>query len=280
MPLFPKKTKTIKALICLVAIGCLMPTGCVRRRLMVRSNPPGAMVYVDNQPIGTTPCATEFIYYGTREIRLVKAGYETLTVNQPLPAPWYQIPPFDFVSENIVPSKIQDYRTASYNLTPQVIVPTEQLIARGEQLRQTTLQGAVVPAATTAPLPVIPSGSTQGQPVFVPPAMGQPVAAQPNPGQPAFGQPSVGQPTFGQPTFGQPSVGQPAFGQPAQGQPTLAPTNPNVVPPSTVVPPANLLPPGSILTPPVTPPVTPLGTPGTTAIPIGGQSTEALPPPR
>ena len=58
---------------------------------MVRSNPPGAMVYVDNQPIGTTPCATDFIYYGTREIRLVKAGYETLTVNQPLPAPWYEI---------------------------------------------------------------------------------------------------------------------------------------------------------------------------------------------
>ena len=58
---------------------------------MVRSNPPGAMVYVDNQPIGTTPCATSFIYYGTREIRLVKPGYETLTVNQPIPAPWYQI---------------------------------------------------------------------------------------------------------------------------------------------------------------------------------------------
>jgi hypothetical protein len=114
---------------------------------MLRSNPPGAMAYVDNQPIGTTPCATDFTYYGTREIRLVKAGYETLTVNQPLPAPWYQIPPLDFVSENLVPRKIQDYRTASFNLAPQVLVPTDQLIARGEQLRQSTLQGAVLPAA-------------------------------------------------------------------------------------------------------------------------------------
>ncbi len=160
---------------------------------MVRSNPPGAMVYVDNQPIGTTPCATDFTYYGTREIRLVKAGYETLTVNQPLPAPWYQIPPLDFVSENIVPQKIQDYRTASFSMVPQVIVPTEQLIARGQQLRQNTQQGAVMPASTgVAPIPVLPPGAVlppgtllppgtgPNQPVVIPPALGQPTLAPPS----------------------------------------------------------------------------------------------------
>lgn len=133
-----------------------LQTGCVRRRLMVRSNPPGAMVYVDNQPIGTTPCATSFIYYGTREIRLVKPGYETLTVNQPIPAPWYQLPPIDFISENVVPREIQDYRTVSYNMVPQVIVPTEQLIGRAEELRRSTLQGAVVPATATGVPPTGP----------------------------------------------------------------------------------------------------------------------------
>ncbi|MCC6492313.1 MAG: PEGA domain-containing protein [Pirellulales bacterium] len=125
--------------------------GCVRRRLMIRSNPPGAMVYVDNQPIGTTPCATSFVYYGTREIRLVKPGYETLTVNQPIPTPWYQWPGIDFISENVVPREIQDFRTVSFNLTPQVIVPTDQLIARGEQLRAATQQGAVAPAGGALP---------------------------------------------------------------------------------------------------------------------------------
>jgi len=179
-------TLSIWALACCLAAGCLLQTGCVRRRLMVRSNPSGAMVYVDNQPIGTTPCATGFTYYGTREIRLVKAGYETLTVNQPLPAPWYQIPPLDFVSENIVPHKIQDYRTASFHMVPQVIVPTEQLIARGEQLRQSTQQGAVMPANTdVGSIPVLPPGSVlppavvPGQPVFVPPTLGQPTLAPP-----------------------------------------------------------------------------------------------------
>ncbi len=191
----------------MVALGCLLQSGCVRRRLMIRSNPPGALVYVDNQPIGTTPCATNFTYYGTREIRLVKAGYETLTVNQPLPAPWYQLPPLDFISENLVPSNIHDYRTASFNLVPQVIVPTEQLIARGEQLRQSTLPGAVVPATTTGPpIPVVAPNASPGQPIFV-----------------------------------APTPAQPTLGQPALGQPTLAPPLPNVAPPTTVIPPGPIV---------------------------------------
>jgi hypothetical protein len=155
-------------LLAVVAIGVL--PGCVRRRLMIRSNPPGAMVYVDNQPIGQTPCATSFTYYGTREIRLVKPGYETLTINQPIPAPWYQIPPIDFVSENLVPNEILDFRTVTFNLQPQVIVPIDQLIARGEQLRAGTQQGAVVPANAALPWPT---------PVLGPPTMATPGAPVP-----------------------------------------------------------------------------------------------------
>lgn len=154
------------AIIAVVLLAVL--PGCVRRRLMIRSQPPGAMVYVDNQPIGTTPCATSFTYYGTREIRLVKPGYETLTINQPIPAPWYQIPPIDFASENLVPNEIQDFRTVSYNLSPQVITPVDQLIARGEQLRSGTQRGAVVPAGPALP----PVG-----PTLSPPQMTTPGAA-------------------------------------------------------------------------------------------------------
>ena len=129
----------------------LLPAGCVRRRLNVRSNPPGALVYVDNQQIGATPCSVDFTYYGTREIRLVKPGFETLTVNQPIPTPWYQIPPVDFFSENLAPYKIRDNRTVSYDLTPQVIVPTQLLLDRANQLRDETQQGAAMPAVGTAP---------------------------------------------------------------------------------------------------------------------------------
>ncbi|MEI6037860.1 MAG: PEGA domain-containing protein, partial [Planctomycetota bacterium] len=39
-------------------------TGCVQRRMTIRSNPPGALVYVDDYQIGATPVSTDFIYYG------------------------------------------------------------------------------------------------------------------------------------------------------------------------------------------------------------------------
>src|SRR4026209_719067 len=107
----------------------------VRRRLNVNSNPQGALVYVDNQQIGTTPCAVDFTYYGTREIRLIKPGFETLTANQPIPAPWYEYTPIDFVSENLVTMKIRDNRSVNYNLAPQLVVPTQELVERANQLR-------------------------------------------------------------------------------------------------------------------------------------------------
>jgi hypothetical protein len=159
----------------LLAIA-IIPTGCVRRRLFVQSNPPGAMLFVDNQQIGTTPCSVDFTYYGTRQIRLVKPGFETLTVNQPIPTPWYQVPPIDFVSENLVPTNLIDHRSVAFNLQPQVIVPTDQLLDRANQLRQDTLQGTVVPAAAVG-VPGAPNATLI--PETIPPPPGMPPGAVP-----------------------------------------------------------------------------------------------------
>jgi hypothetical protein len=151
-----------------LVVAVLLPgVGCVRRRLNVRTNPPGALVYVDNQQIGTTPCSVDFVYYGTREIRLVKPGFETLTVNQPIPTPWYEYPPLDFISENLVASKIRDNRTVTYNLAPQVIVPTQELVDRANQLRQETLGFPVTPAGAAIPVGA-PPAVVPAAPVIVP----------------------------------------------------------------------------------------------------------------
>jgi hypothetical protein len=115
---------------------CASQSGCVQRRLTVRTNPPGALLYVDDYPVGTTPCSTPFTYYGTRKIRLVKDGYETLTLMQSIPAPWYEYTPIDFFAENFVPGQIRDQRTLDFQLRPQVIVPAEQLLSRAEGLRR------------------------------------------------------------------------------------------------------------------------------------------------
>ncbi len=128
------------------SVGCALvaaaffacQSGCVQRRMMVRSNPPGALVYVDDQekPIGVTPCAHDFTYYGTRKFRLVKEGYETVTEMREISAPWYEYPVADFVSENCVPGQIRDQRTLDFNLTPQLVVSSDQILSRAEELRR------------------------------------------------------------------------------------------------------------------------------------------------
>jgi hypothetical protein len=120
---------------------CLLQTGCVFRRMTVRSDPPGALVLVDGQEIGYTPCSMDFTYYGTREIKLVKDGYETLTVMQKLQAPWYQYPVVEFFADNLSPHKITNRHEFSYRMQPQAIVPTQELLDRANSLRSDTQVG-------------------------------------------------------------------------------------------------------------------------------------------
>src|SRR6187551_2154820 len=94
----------------LLILASLSASGCVRRRLTVRSFPPGAQVFVDDQEIGTTPCSASFVYYGTRKLTLIKDGYKTETVWQTFNAPWYQVPPLDFATENLLIYEIRDER--------------------------------------------------------------------------------------------------------------------------------------------------------------------------
>lgn len=128
-------------LVAMALAVCLMQTGCVFRRMTVRSDPPGALVLVDGQEIGYTPCSMDFTYYGTREIKLVKDGYETLTVMQKLQAPWYQYPVVEFFADNLSPHKITNRHEFSYRMQPQAIVPTQELLDRANSLRSDTQVG-------------------------------------------------------------------------------------------------------------------------------------------
>ena len=78
-------------------------SGCVYRRLIVRSDPPGARVLIDGQEVGYTPTGIPFTYYGTRRLTLVKPGFETHSELVTIPPPWYQWMPLDFVSDNFLP---------------------------------------------------------------------------------------------------------------------------------------------------------------------------------
>ena len=169
--------------------------------MIIRTNPPGALAYVDDNEVGLTPVAISPIYYGNRKIRLVKDGCETLTLIQAVPPPWYEIPPLDFFAENLVPGKLRDIRTYDYQLRPQGVVPQADLLARAENLRRgtQTLSGVAAPGyrfdqpsagQIYVPAPGTPGGPPiGGQPYYqLPPAAdhgASPAYPLPGPGMPA-----------------------------------------------------------------------------------------------
>lgn len=118
-------------------------TGCqsVQRRMTIRSNPPGALVLVDGREIGYTPASVDFTYYATREVTLVKDGYETLTTLQSYEKPWYQYPGIEFVSDNLLPVTVTNRHDLTYNMHPTVPQPTGDLRGRADSFRSRALIG-------------------------------------------------------------------------------------------------------------------------------------------
>ena len=129
------------ALLGAALIGNFCGCGSVHRRMMIRSDPPGALVLVEGEEKGYTPMAMDFTYYGTREFTLIKDGYETLTVIQKVKTPWYQIVPIDFFSDNLLPFKVTNRHELSYPLKRQVTVPEGELLDRANALRSETQIG-------------------------------------------------------------------------------------------------------------------------------------------
>ena len=130
-----------------VTVAALL-TGCVDRRFVVTSDPPGALVLRDGQPIGATPADDHFVYYGNYHFTLIRDGYETLEVDQDVNPPWYEYPPVDFVSENLIPWTIHDVRRFHYQLQPVQIPRSDEVLQRAQDLRQR--------GKTIGPLPASP----------------------------------------------------------------------------------------------------------------------------
>lgn len=113
----------------------LLSTGCVERRFLIESSPPGAYVYVNNTPYGPTPIDVPFLFYGDYDVQLVKEGFQTKRVKQPVSTPWWGYPIIDFWSENVWPLQITDIRPLYYEMEPIVQPNLELLKTEGEELR-------------------------------------------------------------------------------------------------------------------------------------------------
>jgi hypothetical protein len=105
-----------------LAACSLLLTGCVHRSLTIKTDPPGAKVYVDDQLKGETPLTYDFLWYGWHRLTLRKEGYQRMDDRKLLRAPIYLWIPLDAVME-LLPIPIHDRREWAYTLAPTELPP-------------------------------------------------------------------------------------------------------------------------------------------------------------
>jgi hypothetical protein len=161
--------KRIAYLSALLAVSLM--TGCVERRFVVQSDPPGALIFHNGIYLGPTPADGYVTYYGKQKFTLMKAGYETLDVVQTYDPPWYEWPGIDFLSENVWPFKVRDVRCFTYTLQPLQTARPDEVRQRGEALRS---EGQAIgvpreprPVGPTTQPPPPPPGTILGPPTPV-----------------------------------------------------------------------------------------------------------------
>lgn len=122
-----------RALLLLVALAT---TGCVERRMLIVSDPPGATVFVNGENVGLSPASVPFTHYGKYDITLVRDGYQTTTERQPVRRPWYQFFPIDFFAEVLYPGHVQDNHPIKIPMQPLTQPRGEDILQKANEVRQ------------------------------------------------------------------------------------------------------------------------------------------------
>lgn len=127
------KNNVLLGLITLSLIGL---TGCVERTLTVRTQPEDAVIYLNDEEIGTSPTTVSFQWYGDYNIRITKEGYQTLKTHQELKAPLHDFFPFDFFAQVLWPGQIKDNYEWTFDLEPLKPTDRDQLIEHAVAMEQ------------------------------------------------------------------------------------------------------------------------------------------------
>jgi hypothetical protein len=135
----------------LLASLIILSAGCVERRLLIRSEPDGALVRVNGNEIGRTPTSWRFYHYGKVRVELEHDGFEPESRIVELKPPWYQYPVADFVSDVLVPSRIEDHHEVEMQLV--ALTPPEDLEEAEIQARLEALTAAAIDLRDKASAP-------------------------------------------------------------------------------------------------------------------------------
>jgi hypothetical protein len=125
--------KGCRSLAVAAAAAVLAAPGCVRRTITITTDPPGALVWLNDREIGRTPVSADFDYYGTYDVRLELDGYEPVMTSGMASAPWWDTVGLDLGAE-LVPGTLHSRVDWHYVLEPLDDDP-EALLQRARALR-------------------------------------------------------------------------------------------------------------------------------------------------
>jgi len=129
------RTRRLIAIAALLA-AALAVGGCVKKTLTIDSDPPGALVVINDDEVGRTPVTVPFTWYGTYSVRLEAAGCEPLVTEAKVRAPPYQWIGPDLAFETVVPGVHYDTHAFRFALKEARPVDPDSLRERAEGLRR------------------------------------------------------------------------------------------------------------------------------------------------
>ncbi len=145
--------------LCLLALIAASCGGCLKRTISVTTEPPGALVWINDVEVGRTPLETDFTFYGKYDVRVRREGYEPIVTSAKAKTPVQELPGVDLLAE-AAPVQMHNVVRWHWNLVPlaEQSQSKEQaekdLLARANDLRgQTSAKPAADASTPDAPKP-------------------------------------------------------------------------------------------------------------------------------
>lgn len=97
----PLRARSIAGTVTLAASLLTTLGGCAQKVIEITSEPSGALVTLNDVPVGRTPLQTEFTYYGDYDVQVRMDGYEPIRTKATASTPLYERAPLDLATAPI-----------------------------------------------------------------------------------------------------------------------------------------------------------------------------------
>ncbi|MFM7260882.1 MAG: PEGA domain-containing protein [bacterium] len=92
--------------------------GCVERRVWIETDPPGALVWLNDTQVGRSPVGVSITHHGIYDVRIEKEGFEPLLTSADSEGPLWDTVPLDFFAE-ILPIDAKCEKGWKFTLSPR-----------------------------------------------------------------------------------------------------------------------------------------------------------------